>query len=245
MSADFEFACKAGTEAFQACAGLVGSGMVKYAMAVGVDTAQGRPGDELEYTAACGGAAFILGSDAKEAVALIEGTYSYVTDTPDFWRRGHQYYPRHTGRFTGEPAYFKHIVAAGEGLMEELNLKPKDFDYVILHQPNRKFPVKACKALGFPIEKIKPGLLSPEIGNAYAGSSPLGLAATLDVAKPGERLLLVSFGSGAGSDAISLLVQDKILEKRKRVPSIGSFVRRKEYLDYASYARYRGKIRMG
>ena len=48
------------------------------------------------------------------------------------------------------------------------------------------------------------GLLCPMVGNTYAGSSMLGLTAILDKAKPGDRVLLVSFGSGAGSDAISL-----------------------------------------
>jgi hydroxymethylglutaryl-CoA synthase len=47
LAADWEFACKAGTEALQAAIGMVGSGMVPYAMAVGMDTAQGRPGDAL------------------------------------------------------------------------------------------------------------------------------------------------------------------------------------------------------
>ena len=61
QAADWQFACKAGTEAMQAAIGLVGSGMGDYALAIGMDTAQGRPGDALEYTAGAGGAAFLLG----------------------------------------------------------------------------------------------------------------------------------------------------------------------------------------
>src|SRR5512139_3434032 len=61
QAGDWEFACKAGTEALVAAIGFVGSGMAHYALAIGMDTAQGRPGDALEYTAAAGGAAFILG----------------------------------------------------------------------------------------------------------------------------------------------------------------------------------------
>ena len=86
QAADWEFACKAGSEAIVAAIALVGSGMGHYALALGMDTAQGKPGDALEYTAAAGGAAFIIGS-AKESLAIIEGTTSYVTDTPDFCRR--------------------------------------------------------------------------------------------------------------------------------------------------------------
>ena len=94
QAADWEFACKAGTEAVQASIGLIGSGMGKYTLSIGMDTAQGRPGDALEYTAASGGAAFLLGP-AEESVAIYQGSYSYVTDTPDFWRRAEEPYPSH------------------------------------------------------------------------------------------------------------------------------------------------------
>ncbi len=83
QAGDWEFACKAGTEAFVAAMAMVGAGMGQYALAIGMDTAQGRPGDALEYTAASGGAAYILGP-AEQALAVIDGTFSYVTDTPGF-----------------------------------------------------------------------------------------------------------------------------------------------------------------
>ncbi len=119
--ADFEFACKAGTAAIQVCMGLVGSGMIKYGVAIGADTSQGAPGDPLEYSASAGGAAYLIGS--REIIAKINSTFSYTTDTPDFWRREGQPYPSHGGRFTGEPAYFKHVSAAAKGLMEKVGLE--------------------------------------------------------------------------------------------------------------------------
>ncbi len=245
LAATYEFACKAGTEAIQTVIGLVGSSMIDYGMAIGGDTAQGRPGDELEYTAASGAVAYILGPfDKKTSVAKIEGTYSYSTETPDFWRRDGEKYPRHYYRFTGEPAYFHHIISAAKGLMEGLGLTPEDFDYAIFHQPNYKFPLTVARLLGFPKEKIQPGLVSYYIGNTYAGSSLMGLAAVLDIAKPGDRILVVSFGSGAGSDAFSLVVSDAIEEKRDLAPKVWSMINSncKIYLDYAMYARLRDKI---
>nr|HQV30930.1 hydroxymethylglutaryl-CoA synthase [Calditrichia bacterium] len=203
-AADFEFACKAGTEAMQAALGFVGSSMADYSLAIAMDTAQGRPGDALEYTAAAGGAAFIIGP-AANSVAILEGSISYATDTPDFFRRSYQKYPEHGNRFTGEPAYFLHISNAVRTLLEDLELKPSDFAMAVFHQPNTKFPQKVAKQLGFTPEQIKEGLLSPFIGNTYAGASPLGFSAALDAAKPGDRLLLASFGSGAGSDALSFV----------------------------------------
>ncbi len=241
VSGDFEFACKAGTEAMHAAFGFVGSRMADYAMAIAMDTAQGRPGDALEYTAAAGGAAYIIGP-AEEALAVLEGSFSYVTDTPDFFRRSYQKFPEHGNRFTGDPSYFQHIRAAASTVMEELNLNAKDFAYAVFHQPNTKFPLKIGKELGFKPAQLEDGLLAPKIGNTYAGAAVLGLTAILDKAHPGERILAVSFGSGAGSDAFVFLVTDAINEARRRAPLTSSYVRRETFVDYSTYARWRTKI---
>ncbi len=239
--ADFEFACKAGTEAMHVCYGLVKSGDIKYGLAIGADTSQGAPGDALEYSASAGAAAFIFGKE--NIIAEVEATYSFMTDTPDFWRREYQHYPRHGGRFTGEKAYFKHITGAARGIMEKTGTRPEDFNYVIFHQPNGKFPLKVGKMLGFSREQIEPGLLVPKIGNTYSGSSPLGLTATLDIAKPGDRILIVSFGSGAGSDAFIFKVTERIKEVQDKAPKTWDIINGKKfYLDYGTYAKFRGKI---
>ncbi len=243
QAADWEFACKAGTEAMVAAIGFVGSQMADYALAVGMDTAQGRPGDALEYTAGAGGAAFILGP-AENSLAIIQSTYSYVTDTPDFWRRAYQKYPEHGQRFTGEPAYFKHISSAGSALMEASGTSASDYRYAIFHQPNTKFPQRVAAQLGFSKEQIAPGLLVPVIGNTYAGAAMIGLTSTLDVAEPGDRILMVSFGSGAGSDAFDILVTDRLVERRNQAPSTLAYIARRTEIDYATYARMRGKLVM-
>lgn len=242
VAADWEFACKAGSEAMQAAIGFVGSGMAGYALSIGMDTAQGRPGDALEYTAAAGGAAYLIGP-GNESLAIFEATYSYVTDTPDFWRRPHETYPSHGDRFTGEPAYFKHVTSAAKVIMEELGVKASDFTYAVLHQPNVKFPERAAKSLGFTEQQIRTGLLADRVGNTYAGSSLLGLTAILDEAKPDDRILLVSYGSGAGSDAMVLRVTDLITERQDLAPKTKDYIARRVEVDYATYARYRGKLR--
>ena len=241
QAADWEFACKAGTEAMVAAIGFVGSQMAHYAMAVGMDTAQGKPGDALEYTAGAGGAAYLLGP-AEESLAVIDHTYSFVTDTPDFWRRAYQKYPEHGQRFTGDPAYFKHIYEAGSALLEATDTTPEDYKYAVFHQPNTKFPQRVGAMLGFSKEQIEAGLLVPVIGNTYAGSAIIGLTAVLDVAEPGDRIMMVSFGSGAGSDAFGITVTDAILERRNQAPCTQDYIARRTEIDYATYARMRGKL---
>ena len=243
LAGDWEFACKAGTEAMQAAIGFVGSGMARYAFSIGMDTAQGRPGDALEFTAAAGGAAVLIGP-ADESVAVFNGSYSFVTDTPDFWRRAHAEYPSHGDRFTGEPAYFKHVTGAAEMLMEALGTTSADYDWAVFHQPNEKFPQRVAKQLGFSTAQIAPGLLSPRIGNTYSGSTIIGLTAILDIAKPGDRILMVSYGSGAGSDAFDIHTTDRLLEVRDRATSTEGYIARRTEIDYATYARYRDKLKL-
>jgi len=241
--ADLEFACKAGTAGLQIVLAMVDSKMIEYGMAIGSDTAQGRPGDALEYSAASGGAAFIAGPD-NESVAKVEATFSFTTDTPDFWRRQQADYPTHGGRFTGKPAYFKHVISATEGLLSKTGTKLADYDYVVFHQPNGKFPMEAARKMGIPPEKLKAGLLAPIIGNTYSGASPLGLTAVLDEAKAGSRILLTSFGSGAGSDSFAMTVTDKIDAVRNLAPSTKDYIEKKRYIDYATYIKYRRKIKV-
>lgn len=232
FAADLEFACKAGTAAMQICYGLVKAGLIKYGLAIGSDTAQSRPGDILEYSAGAGAATFILGNEDEEIVATIDHTLSISSDTPDFWRRNLQKYPSHAGRFTGEPSYFKHVLSATKKNLESTNLKPQDFSYVIFHQPNGKFPLLAAQKLGFSKEQIIPGLLVTKIGNAYSASSLLSLAAILDIAKPNQKILLTSYGSGSGSDSFILTTTSNIIRKQNLTKTTMDYVNQKEYVDY-------------
>lgn len=239
--ADYEFACKAGSEAMFVCANLVKAEAVKYGLAIGADTSQGAPGDALEFSASAASAAYIFGSD-KVIAELLE-TYSFMTDTPDFWRREGAHYPMHGGRFTGEPAYFRHTLSAAEGIMKKANLTPKDFQYAVFHQPNGKFPMLAATKLGFKKEQWEEGWLTPRLGNTYSGASPMGLTAVLDVAKPGDMILMVSFGSGAGSDGFIFRVTEQILAVQDKAPRTKAQLDQcKQYLNYATYAKFRRKI---
>ena len=98
--------------------------------------------------------------------------------------------------------------------------------------------------LGFTPEQIEPGLLAPVIGNPYSASAIIGLSAVLDIAKPDDRILLVSFGSGAGSDAFDITVTKEITNRQDKALKVQDYIDRRTEIDYATYARMRGKITM-
>lgn len=229
--ADLEFACKAGTAAVQIVDSMVRAKQIRYGLAIGSDTAQAAPGDALEYTAAAGAAAVIIGPErAKNALCRIDYTLSFTTDTPDFWRGAHNKYPSHAGRFTGEPAYFRHMREATKGILEMAECEVKDIDHVVLHMPNAKFPSKVAKEFGFTKEQMENGFIVPHIGNTYSACSPLGLMHVLQKAKEGQTILLVSYGSGAGSDAFLMtMLRDGV--------TLPTDTREHEYLSYGQYSK--------
>jgi len=207
--ADFEFACKAGTEAMYVAYSHVKSGEMEYALGIGADTSQGAAGDALEYTASAGGAAYIMG--AKDVAAEITCT----------------------------------VLSATRGILAKSGLKPSDFRFAIFHMPNGKFPLRAGKILGFEQEQLEQGWVVNLMGNTYSGSSPTGLAACLDVAKPDDQILITSFGSGAASDSFVLRCTDRIAEIQDLAPKVRDQLRDgRIHLDYGKYVAYRGKIRV-
>lgn len=231
FAADLEFACKAGTAGVRLINGLVKADEIKYGIAIGADTAQAKPGDILECTAGAAAAAFLLGNN--DVIAEIVNAVSYTTDTPDFWRRDGQKYPSHGARFTGEPAYYAHVLSASKLLLEKTKMKPLDFTYAVFHMPNGKFPRNAAKKLGFTDEQIKAGFLVEKIGNPYTASSLIGLAAVLDIAKPEEKIFVCSYGSGAGSDAFMFNVTKNITTfQKKKKTKVLKQIEEKEYIDY-------------
>jgi len=244
FASDLEFACKAGTAAATLIAGLVQAKAVKLGLAIGADTAQSRPHDALEYTSGAGAVALLIG-DEKVAVELVANT-SITSDTPDFWRRDGIAYPSHAGRFSGEPAYFSHVVGATEKILQMTNRKPADIDYCVFHMPNGKFPREVSKRLGFTKEQLGPSLTVDHIGNPYSASSLLGLAAVLDAALPGQTICMTSYGSGAGSDAFIWRTTEHIVEvqknRKKRGTTIADQIKNKAYIDYVSYLRSTHKI---
>jgi len=86
--------------------------------------------------------------------------------------------------------------------------------------------------------------LAPVIGNTYSGAAMIGLTAILDIAREGDLILMTSYGSGAGSDSFVLKVRKPLALRRENALSTEDYINRRTEIDYATYLRYRGEIRM-
>jgi hydroxymethylglutaryl-CoA synthase len=233
LAYDTQFACKAATGALFSAFSAVKAKDARFGLVCGVDKASGKPGDTLEYTAGSGAVALVVGS--KNVLLEAIDYTSFASDTPDFWRRHGISHPSHGGRFTGKPAYFRHVYESSTELMRKTNLKPEDFARAVFHMPNGRFPVEVSRMLGFTPEQIEKSLVVSRLGNSYAASALMGLVSTLEHAREGDLIFFASYGSGAGSDAIVFRVTGE-LERRRR--EFASAVEDKHYIDYTTYLRY-------
>lgn len=242
FSVDMKFACKAATAAMQVTVGLIASNEVEYGLVIGSDTAQAKPHDILEYTASSIAASYILGSNENEIIANVLHMSSFSSNTPDFWRRDGVRYPSHFGRFTGQPAYFAHVLGEAQALLEKSGMKPEDFDYCVFHMPNGKFPRTVAAKLGFTKEQLLPSLTVDTVGNPYTASALLGLAAVLDIAKPNAKIFFVSYGSGAGSDGFIFETTKNLLKFQKNTLPVEKQIANKEYITYLEYLQKTHKL---
>lgn len=233
LAYDTQFACKAATGALISALALVESKQIKSGLIVASDKATGKPHDALEYTAASGSVSIVVGN--KNPILSVDAWESYSSDTPDFWRREGIKYPSHGGRFTGKPSYFRHIAGSVKSLLSKTHHKPQDFTYAVFHMPNGKFPVQIASQLGFSPEQIQKSLIVSELGNSYTASALMGLVATLEYVKPGEKILFASYGSGAGSDAFIFTTLPAIEKKRL---NFSTKLKEKKYIDYPTYLKY-------
>jgi hydroxymethylglutaryl-CoA synthase len=189
-----------------------------------------------------GAAAFVIGVDGT--IVDIEGAHTYSTAITDRWRAVtdssvSNYFDY---RFDREYGYQKHVVEASKGLMGKLARKGEDYTHVVFQQPDPRLPGLVARSLGIKREQLASGTIIPFFGDLGSSSAFVGLAAVLDKAKPGERILLGSYGSGS-SNAFSMIVCDEIEKKKDRVVPVEKYLKRKEYIEYPAYLKWTEAIK--
>jgi hydroxymethylglutaryl-CoA synthase len=247
--ADLEFACKGGTAALFLSAALVESGRLAAALAIGADCPQSAPGSLLEASVGSGASAFVVGR-GDGVIATIDHLAAASSDATDFWRRDGEQFPSVVGKFSAEVGYVEHTSRVIRRLLADTGTTPDDYQYLCLHQPYSSLPLSVARELGFKRPQVQPGIVAGKIGNTYSSACLLGLCNVLDQARPGEKIMLVSFGSGAGSDGFVMTVTDAIEGHQARGAALGHEpvarqveAHHADWLTYGQYVLTQGKLR--
>lgn len=236
LSSDLQFSTKSGTSALQAAYALVKANVTNTALVIGADAMNRHmePGNLSEPFAGAGGAAVILGTE--NVIAEIEDTVSYNTNLCDDFRLEGERYIKSgmvLGSHKPEISINEHTQKAAEALLGKLGRTIQDYDYVVFQQQNGSTAGRLAKLLGATKEQLAPSLYAETTGDCGSASAFIGLAKVLDQAKPGDKILVVSYGFGAGSDAFSLVVTDAIESYQNGKP-VEKVLADKFYVDYAT-----------
>jgi hydroxymethylglutaryl-CoA synthase len=231
---DLQFATKSGTSALIHAVAMVDADLARGAIAIGADTMNRHtaPGDLTEPYASSGAGALLVGTD--DVILEIEGIESYASDLTDGFRVEGDRYIR-TGMLLGsaknEVGAYAHASGAGQRLLDRLGLKPSDYRFAVCQQSTPAAASGMGRQLGFSAEQMAPAVFADLLGDTGSAAPLIGLAKVLEVAEPGDRIFLVSYGFGAGADAFSFKVTPNIknLLKSKTVVEL---LNNKEMVDY-------------
>jgi len=234
-AADFAGGLKAGTTALLSALESVESGRTKNLMVTAADCRLGRPASAEEMIFGDAAAAFLVGNE--NVVAEFKGSYSLTCDFGDHFRGEFAKYDRKWEdrwvRDAGVDAFIPMVI---RGLLDRYGMKINDFKKVIYDCHYAAERNKLNKMLGMPPE-LEQGNLQAEVGQCGTAQSLLMLASALDMAEPGDRLLVVSFGSGC--DALYFEVTENIA-KKKQAQSVARCLSNRADLDvYEKYLIWR------
>lgn len=238
FASDHVTSTRAGTEAMLAGIEHVRARNGGVAIAAIADAPRASMNDPAEHALGAGAAAFVLAPDP--ILAELEGHATHASE-----HFGERYRPRGEDRIRdlgvrkfSESSFAANTSGAAEALLEQLGRKPADYAHVVFHQPDARVPANLAARLGFSAAQTASGLVVSYLGDLGAASTPIGLAAALDVARPGDRLLVVSYGSGAASDALSF----RVVRDRPSAGGVRDEADRKEYIDYLRYVKLKGSL---
>ncbi len=238
FSSDHTTSTRAGTEGLIASLEHVMANPSGKALSVSADAPTASMWDSFEHPLGAGAAGFVLSTD--NLIAEIEGWSSHASEY-----FGERFKPRdetmlhdlNVKKFE-EGSLIKNATGACTALLKKLGRKPEDYQHVVIQQPDARVPATVSARMQFTDLQLASGLVSKYLGDLGAASTPVGLAAVLDVAKVEERIIVVSYGSGAGSDALSL----RVVDGRKSAFGVQAQADRKEYIDYVKYLKIKGAI---
>lgn len=237
-TADFANSLKAGTGTIVSAYDSVKAEGVRSILVCGSDYRLGKPGSSQEMVFGDGAAAFLLGSSG--VIASLEGWYSASYDFSDYRRSEGDKFVRATeDRFIREAGYAKFIPEAILGLLRKCELEAKDFAKVAYPCLNLREHAAIGKRLGFQPGQIQEPLFTA-IGEAGAASPLMLLVAMLEEAKPGDNILLASYGNGA--EALFFKVTEEIEKVRDREQLKKCLAFKKELTSYEKYLAFRGII---
>ena len=227
---------RAGTGALETALHTVTAGAARNVLVIASDCRMGAPRGALDAKLGDGAAAFLVGDESP--IASFEASYAVVDELQDVWRHeGERFTHSWEDRFVVQEGYLPNASDVVKGLLEKSGRAPGDFARLALYGPDARALAGVAKRLGFAPEQIQDPLFG-RLGNTGTAFAPMLLVGALEQARPGERLLCVSYGDGA--HALSFVTTEHLEKLEPRRGLAWHLARRRTLPGYDSYLRSRG-----
>ncbi|MBI4295438.1 MAG: OB-fold domain-containing protein [Chloroflexi bacterium] len=237
-TADLVGSTRSGTGALLAAFDAIKAGEANNALVCASDCRVGKPGGNQEQIYGDGASALLVGND--EMIATFEGSFSVFYDFPDHWKTsGERFEHVWEDRFIRDVGYAKIIPEVIRGLLKKYNLTIRDFAKVIYVCPYAREHAAIARGLGVGPNQIQEPMLDT-VGDTGSAYPLMMLVAALEEARPGDKILVCSFGSG--SDALFCQVTENIDRVRDRRGVTKYLASKKDLLSYEKYLAFRNVI---
>lgn len=215
-------ACYSGTAAIQFARGLVALNPQETVLVIAADIARYGLNTPGEVTQGAGAVAMLISAD-PHVLAIEPTSVSYSRDLMDFWRPLYATEAIVDGKYsTGVYVdFFKNTLTR---YLQRTGHRLDDFAGIAFHLPFTKMGKKGLEGVlqdrdDAVADRLRDQLTASQVycrqvGNLYTGSLYLGLMSLLQngQVKPGDRLGLFSYGSGAEGEFYSGIVQPAFAE---------------------------------
>jgi hydroxymethylglutaryl-CoA synthase len=234
-ASDVGGALKAGTTSLLTALDGVSAGSFKHALVCAADSRLGKMGSPQELTFGDGASALLVGSE--NVVAEYKGSYSLTTDMADHYRGETSRFDRMwEERWIRDAGYTPMLTQAAAGLAKKFNLELGDFAKIIYSAPTRRDQMIIGKTMKLSPEQVQNPFLE-EVGDTGAAQALIMLSAALQDAKPGDKIMVLSHGSGA--DAMFFEVTEEITKLPARFGIKGSLGYKAPLEPYEKYITFR------
>ena len=234
-AADFGGGLKAGTTALLSALESVKTRWVNNIVVTSADCRLGKAATTQEMVFGDAAAAFLVGNE--DVIAEFKGSYSVTYDFADHMRAYSAEHDRQwEERWIRDMGYTDFIPEVINGLLDKYKLKISDFSKVIYPCNNRGGRKKINGKLEISPE-VEQSNLQAEIGDSGTSLPLVMLAHALEDAKPGDKILVTSYGSGC--DALYFEVTENIRNKRPDNGISGCLANRADLDNHNKYLVWR------
>jgi len=242
LTADFSGSLRAGTTALKVALDMVKAGSAEKILVTAADCRLAGPGTPFEQIFGDGAAALLVERDAK--IADIEFSVHVYDEIYDLWRRDVDLFVNSwEDRYVYTCGYMRVVKEAFSMLMDKTGLNVKDLAKVALSIPELRRGIELARGLGLDPKTQLQDPLMDTVGNTGTAQPLMLFAAALEGAKPGDKILMASYGSG--SDAFLFKVKDGLKTPPYGKSKVASKIANKKVLpDYVTYLKWRKLVKM-